>query len=90
MIFSEYYLQVGTEVASSFVYGFGERFTNSFRRTPGKWTMFNRDRGEIIDTGTGKQTYGYYPFHLQREKNNYFHINYLRNSNAMDVIMEES
>jgi alpha-glucosidase (family GH31 glycosyl hydrolase) len=40
----------------------------------------------VIDKGTGEQTYGHYPFYLLRERNNLFHINYFRSSNAMDVI----
>ena len=36
------------------------------------------------------QTYGFYPFYLLREKNSLFHINYLRNSNAMDYIISSS
>jgi alpha-glucosidase (family GH31 glycosyl hydrolase) len=32
------------------------------------------------------QTYGFYPFYLLKERNNLFHINYFRNSNAMDYI----
>ena len=38
----------------------------NFRKKEGKWTIFNRDRGQIMDEGTGLQTYGYYPFYLQR------------------------
>ena len=38
----------------------------NFRKKEGKWTIFNRDSGQIIDEGTGLQTYGYYPFYLQR------------------------
>jgi len=40
----------------------------------------------VIDRGEGKQTYGYYPLYLMRERKNVFHINYFRSSNAMDVI----
>jgi len=68
------------------MYGLGERFSSSFRVKDGKWTIFNRDRGFGIDKGTGDQTYSYFPFYLIREKDNYFHINYFRSSNAMDVI----
>ena len=48
--------------------------------------MFSRDRGQVIDKGEGKQTYGYYPVYLQMERDQYFHINYIRSSSAMDVI----
>ena len=85
-IFSDHYIQIGSEVNSEYIYGIGQRFQEGFRRKDGKWTIFNRDRGKVIDKGTGLQTYGFYPFYLLREKNNLFHINYLRNSNAMDVV----
>lgn len=57
-------MQIGTEIDTDYVYGLGERFNPSFRLQNGKWTIFNRDRGQVIDNGTGKQTYGYYPFYL--------------------------
>ena len=82
-------MEIGTEASSHYIYGLGERFLDSFRKHSGNWTIFNRDRGVNIDHGTGLQTYGYYPFHLQRERNNFFHVSYLRNSNAMDVVVEE-
>lgn len=66
IIFSDYYLQIVTEVDTDFTYGLGERFNPSFKLGEGKWTIFNRDRGQVIDRGTGQQTYGYYPFYLQR------------------------
>ena len=86
IIFSDHYLEIGTEVSSDYIYGIGERFLTSFRKTDGKWTIFNRDRGQVLDHGEGRQTYGYYPFYMLREKNNLFHINYFRSSNAMDII----
>jgi len=87
IIFSDYYLQITTQVDNSYNYGLGERFNPRFRLNDGKWTIFNRDRGQVIDKGQGLQTYGYYPIYLQREEHaNLFHISYLRSSNAMDVI----
>jgi len=80
-------MQIGTEVDTSYIYGLGERFQTGFRKGNGKWTIFNRDRGQVIDTGVGKQTYGYYPVYFARERSQHFHFNYLRNSNAMDVIV---
>ncbi len=86
IIFSDHYLEIGTEVDSEFIYGIGERFQEGFRKKDGQWTIFNRDRGQVMDKGEGLQTYGFYPFYLLRERSNLFHINYFRNSNAMDVI----
>lgn len=86
IIFSDHYLEIGTEVDSDFIYGIGERFSQGFRKRDGKWTIFNRDRGQVQDLGEGLQTYGYYPYYLMRERGNFFHVNYFRSSNAMDVI----
>lgn len=88
IIFSDYYLEIGTEIDSQYVFGLGERLVQGFRVQDGKWSMFNRDRGEEIDTGVGIQTYGYYPFYLLKEKNSEFHVSYFRGSNALDVIKE--
>lgn len=89
LIFSDYYLQIVTEIDSQYTYGLGERFNTNTRLQTGKWTIFNRDRGQVRDDGQGLQTYGYYPFYLQRESlNKLFHINYFRSSNAMDVVSE--
>ena len=90
VIYSDHYLEIGTEVDSEYIYGIGERFQSSFKKGEGKWTVFNRDRGQVIDRGQGLQTYGYFPFYMLRERNNLFHINYLRSSNAMDVIKSTS
>ena len=86
-IFSEHYMQIGTEVDTPYIYGLGERFQSTFRKVDGTWTIFNRDRGQVIDNGQGKQTYGYYPVYFARERSQHFHFNYLRNSNAMDVVI---
>jgi len=50
--------------------------------------MFNRDRGDYIDTGIGLQTYGHFPFYLIKESDNNFHIAYHRTSSALDAIKE--
>jgi alpha-glucosidase (family GH31 glycosyl hydrolase) len=90
IIFSEHYIEISTKVASRYAWGFGERFSNRFRVQPGKYTIFNRDRGQVIDKQQGLQTYGHYPIYLLRDNSSNFHINYFRNSNAMDIIVNES
>ncbi len=54
----------------------------------GTWTIFNRDRGEIIDTGVGIQTYSYYPFYLMKDRETY-HLSHYRTSSALDAIKEQ-
>jgi alpha-glucosidase len=65
-VYSEHLLQIGSEVDTKFIYGLGERFQSNFRKTEGKWTIFNRDRGQVIDTGVGRQTYGHYPVYFAK------------------------
>lgn len=40
---------MSTLLDTEYTYGLGERFSKSFRLKEGKWTIFNRDRGNIID-----------------------------------------
>lgn len=88
IVYSEHYLEITTVVASQIAYGFGERFSESFKLRTGKLTMFNRDRGGTLDAETGHQTYGYWPLYMVRENAGNFHINYFRSSNALDVIVQ--
>ena len=50
-IYSAYYLQIATALDSSYTFGLGERFSDGFRLREGKWTIFNRDRGQVLDKG---------------------------------------
>jgi alpha-glucosidase len=54
IIFSLFYIEIGTEVDSDYIYGLGERFENNFRKTTGKWSIWNKDRPEQIDYGMGR------------------------------------
>lgn len=48
------------------------------------------DSPEEYDDGTiGKNTYGLHPLYLNKEKSNNFHIVYFRNSNSMDIVIDE-
>jgi alpha-glucosidase (family GH31 glycosyl hydrolase) len=84
-IFSNYFIQIGTELASNRLFGLGERFSVNFRKYEAKWTVFNKAGDQVIDRGTGNNTYGYYPFYLLIDDRNEGHINYLKSTNAMDV-----
>jgi hypothetical protein len=86
--FSDYYIQLGTILDSKILFGYSERFTERFKLQPGTWTVFNRDHGQLIDTGMvgkGRQTHGYYPAYLTRERSGLHHMGYFRTSNALDV-----
>lgn len=91
IVFSKYYVEISTKVATKLAWGFGERFSSRFRLQTGKYTVFGRDRPDTIDTQSGHQTYGSYPIYLMRDStknSSNYHINYFRNSNAMDVIID--
>lgn len=91
IVFSKYYVEISTKVATQYAWGFGERFSNRFKLQTGKYTVFGRDRPSTIDTQSGHQTYGSYPIYLMRDNlfnSSTHHINYFRNSNAMDVIIK--
>lgn len=49
LIYSEYYLEMTTVVPTQTAYGLGERFAHRFRLSPGKYTIFNRDRPFKMD-----------------------------------------
>lgn len=58
----------------------------------GKYTIFGRDRPDTIDKQSGHQTYGSFPIYLMKDSSynpSSYHINYFRNSNAMDVIISD-
>jgi len=73
---------------SKTIFGYSERFTEHFKLQPGTWTVFNKDDGQQIDKGDeghGKQTHGYYPAYLTRERSGNHNMGYFRTSNALDV-----
>lgn len=88
VVYSDYYIEIGTQLESRFLFGLGERLAQSFIVREGKWTMFPHDFGGVIDPGIGFSSYGYYPFYLMRERNNLFHICYYRTSNPMDAVTQ--
>jgi hypothetical protein len=80
-------LQIGTVLDSKIQFGFSERFTPHFKVKPGTWTIFNRDRGQMVDNGIegkGGQTHGYYPVYMSREQSGLHHMAYFRTTNAID------
>ena len=89
--FSDYYIQLGSMLDSKTLFGYSERNAPHFKLTPGNWAIFNADRGQEIDQGTqfkGRQTYGYYPAYLLRERDGMHHVGYFRTTNALEVEVE--
>jgi alpha-glucosidase (family GH31 glycosyl hydrolase) len=88
LIFSKYYMEISTKVATKHIWGFGERYSSNFNLQIGKYTIWNKDKGERIDHQQGYQTYGHYPAYLARANSGDWYVTHLRNSNAMDVIVD--
>jgi alpha-glucosidase (family GH31 glycosyl hydrolase) len=89
IVFKRNYAEISTIITSENLFGLGER-TMNFKVPSGTYTMYNKDiYGELEDgKGTGKQRYGSHPMYLMREKSANYHINYLRNSLPMNVIVD--
>jgi alpha-glucosidase (family GH31 glycosyl hydrolase) len=89
-VFSEYYIQLSTVLPTENVFGFGER-NYKFKLSPGTFTIWGRDDPLIIDYGRGGgNTYSHHPVGLVRDKKGNFFLTLMRNSNGMDVIVEDN
>lgn len=69
------------------MWGFGERYSSNFGIQTGKYTIWNKDKGERVDHQQGYETYGHYPAYLAKSNSGDWYFTHLRNSNAMDVIV---
>ena len=89
--FGENYAEISTSIPTEHLFGLGER-TTTFKIKSGIYTLYNKDLyGEIEDgKGNGKNRYGSHPMYLMKEKSGNYHINYLRNSYPMDVIVKHN
>ncbi|KAL6057391.1 Alpha-xylosidase 1 [Balamuthia mandrillaris] len=89
LIFKDQYLEISTKLPKGYhIYGLGESFRQNFAIYPGEtrtlWTMDN------FGQPTGQNAYGSHPFYLEvREGSKKAHGVYLRNSNAMEVVLGE-
>ena len=88
LIYSDKYIEISTKLSSRDVYGFGER-SYSFRLPPGTYTIWARDEAAVNENGRGGgNLYGQHPVGLFRGKEKTFYMSLLRNSNAMDIILD--
>ena len=91
-IYSDRYLEFASTIPTEDIFGIGERVFKMKLKIPGGYTIWNRDLPATLDDGESGalNTYGLYPLYLSREKSGHFHMVYLRNSNGMDVFLNNT
>ena len=91
-IYTDKYLEFSSLLPTDNIFGMGERVHKLKLQIPGFYTIWNRDLpGMIDDAESGAlNTYGLYPLYLMKEKKGLFHLVYLRNSNGMDIVLDNS
>ena len=85
-LYSDLYLDFGTHVPTPNIYGFGER-NYKFKMGPtGLYTIWARDKPDVVETGNRNgHVYGHHPVYLMKEKSQNWHIAFFRSSNAMEI-----
>lgn len=94
LIYSRFYIEVATTLPTRYLYGLGER-NEMFSLQNGSYSIWNRvPRYNATNTTENQNystnTFGAQPIYLMREKNNSFHMVYLRNFNAMDIVFNNT
>jgi hypothetical protein len=94
LIYSRFYIEVSTKLPSKNIYGLGER-NEMFSLENGSFSIWNRVPRYNASNNTEFQnystnTFGSQPIYLIREENAYYHMAYLRNFNAMDIVFNNS
>ena len=90
-IYSDKYIEISTILPSNNTYGLGERNSENFNlNSKSTYTIFNHDY-QPWNEQDGHNLYGSHAVYLQREsKSGLFHTVFLRNSNAMDIVIDQS
>ncbi|XP_045463222.1 lysosomal alpha-glucosidase-like isoform X2 [Harmonia axyridis] len=86
-IYSDQFIQITTNLPSTYLYGLGEhkeRFKLQSNWTT--YTLYSRDTSPLPNTNL----YGSHPFYLCMENSTKSHGLFLKNSNAMDIIIQPS
>ncbi|KAL4238020.1 hypothetical protein ACF0H5_002731 [Mactra antiquata] len=85
LVFTDQYLQLGTQLSTKYIYGLGEHRSAFLQST--EWTkmaFWSRDQPPSLDTNL----YGVHPFYLNIEDDHKSHGVFLLNSNAMEVELQ--
>jgi len=89
LIYSDYYLQFSTSLATPNIFGFGERAFKFNLGPDGTYSILTKDSPGDLEVGeSGHSLYGYHPVYLLREKSNAFSMGLLRSSVSMDLVIE--
>ena len=82
LVFSDKYVEIGFEISSQQVFGWGER-KGSYLLEQGEYTIWPNGRNTTNDPGKrGYSTFGDHPFLLARNKDHTFIGIFFKNSNA--------
>lgn len=94
LIYSRFYMEISTTLPSKFIYGLGER-NDMFSLENGTFSIWNRfplfnTANNETEFNFSSNTFGSQPIYLMRETSGYYHMAYLRNFNAMDIVFNSS
>lgn len=91
LIYSDKFIQLDSELSSVFVFGLGEHYDTFLKLADvyKTYSFYNTDR---LPLAGGTRSYGGFPFFVNLDSANQSqaHGVYLRNSNAMDIVLHDS
>lgn len=88
LIFSNKFIQLNTELDTAVVFGLGEHY-DTFIKTANKYRPYSFYHTDKLPLAGGSRSYGSFPFYINLDSNRqYAHGVYLRNSNAMDIVIQ--
>ena len=91
LILSERYLEFSSILPGDNVFGIGESNRQMKVKFPAIYTMWARDIPGLLDQHEGGAgTYSTHPMFLVREKHDFFNVVFLRSSNGMDVMFNDT
>lgn len=88
LIFANQFIQLNSKLNSQFVYGLGEHF-DTFLKKSDRWRPYNLFTTDDLPMEGGTRSYGVFPFYINLDSDlKSAHGVYLKNSNAMDIILQ--
>lgn len=87
MVYSDLYLEISTKLPTQYIFGLGERNSDSLRLQKGSYTLYGRDEPILKETNKlGNNVYGSHPMYLMRENSGKFHVVFYKYSGGIDVV----